>query len=46
MQAFSDYQKLRETLIDPKTKEKDQKRATFVITYNKTLPNVNHITKH
>ena len=36
----------REALLAPKTKEKDQKRAPFAITYNKTLPNVNHITKH
>ena len=33
----------RNTLLAPKTKEKDQNIIPFVIRYNKTLPNVKQI---
>ena len=37
----------RDALLTPKLKEKDQKIIPFVITYNKTLPNVKQIiNKH
>ena len=37
----------RDALLTPKSKEKDQKRISFITTYNKTLPNLKQIiNKH
>ena len=37
----------RDTLLTPKSKEKDQKRIPFITTHNKTLPNLKQIVnKH